>query len=62
MDFHSSSRCIADRLKYDFIFDEIFGPNHFAAKKFDNSDQVLEFVLKKREQLTKQQILKAREE
>jgi hypothetical protein len=34
MDFHSSSRCIADRLKYDFIFDEIFGPNHFAAKKF----------------------------
>ncbi len=49
---------IADRLKYDFIFDKTSDLTMlFAAKKFDISDQVLRVLnrIEKREQLTKKQ-------
>ncbi|WP_158727798.1 MULTISPECIES: OmpH family outer membrane protein [unclassified Flavobacterium] len=50
---------IADRLKYDFIFDKSSDLTMlFAAKKFDISDQVLRVLTRaeKREQLTKKQL------
>ena len=50
---------IADKLKYDFIFDKSSDLTMlFAAKKFDISDQVLRVLTRaeKREQLTKKQL------